>query len=502
METTRESITSHVPCASLPQTSAWPKNWPILAPNLRLNSAERRVILMVADALILNVGLLALLLLVYNYDIRTVLWEVPQYFLVLTILWNVWALLIDCYDPVRTANASHSAWNTGIAALLTGLSYLAIPYITPHLPASRLSSVLFVAGVTASLTVWRVVYATVFTQPTFQQRVLIVGTAESGSDLARELACTPEYGNPYAGSGFYLVGFVSETPFITSNSPNGEAPVLGTYRDLIRIVRENKVDIVSVAATPENEKQPGLFQALLDCREQGVTLEPATSLYERLTGKVPVEHLGWDLKAAMPQPDSALIRFFQIGKRAIDILGALVGLVILALVIPGVALANAIWSPGPLVFRQVRVGKGGKLFQIFKFRSMIVGAEKQSGAVWATEHDDRITRVGQLLRKTRLDEVPQFLNVLKGDMSLVGPRPERPEFVRDLTEAVPYYQTRHAVRPGLTGWAQVRYRYGSSIKDTLIKLQYDLYYIKRQSIYLELSILAKTAGVMLGMKGR
>ena len=457
--------------------------------------------LMMADVLILNAGLLALLLFVYHYDIRTVYWEVPQYFFVLTVLWGIWALFLDCYDVAQTADASHSAWNTGIAALLTGLSYLVIPYITPHLPASRLSSVLFVAAVTVSIPAWRLVYATVFSQPTFQQRVLIVGTADAGSDLAHELACTPEYVDPCVDSGVYLVGFVLETPFITSESPI-DAPILGSYRDLVRIVREHKVDIVAVAATPENKKQPGLFQTLLDCREQGVTLEPATSLYERLTGKVPVEHLGWDLQAAMPQPDSSLIRFFQAGKRLVDILAAIVGLFGLALVIPWVVLANAIWSPGPLFFGQMRVGRGGKLFRIYKFRSMILWAEKESGAVWASEHDNRITRVGQFLRKTRLDEAPQFLNVFRGDMSLVGPRPERPEFVRDLVQVVPYYQTRHAVRPGLTGWAQVRYRYGSSIRDTLVKLQYDLYYIKRQGIYLELAILAKTAGVMLGMKGR
>jgi lipopolysaccharide/colanic/teichoic acid biosynthesis glycosyltransferase len=154
------------------------------------------------------------------------------------------------------------------------------------------------------------------------------------------------------------------------------------------------------------------------------------------------------------------------------------------------------------LYRQVRVGRGGKPFQVYKFRSMITMAEKDCGAVWAQENDDRITPVGKVLRRTRLDELPQFVNVLKGDMSLVGPRPERPEFVQQLVEEVPFYQARHAVRPGITGWAQVRYRYGSCVDDARIKLEYDLYYIRQQSIYLEAAILLQTIPVMLGLGGR
>jgi lipopolysaccharide/colanic/teichoic acid biosynthesis glycosyltransferase len=150
----------------------------------------------------------------------------------------------------------------------------------------------------------------------------------------------------------------------------------------------------------------------------------------------------------------------------------------------------------------MRVGRGGKPFPLYKFRSMIPAAERDQGAVWACEKDNRVTPLGRFLRKTRLDELPQSWNILKGDMSLVGPRPERPEFVCNLVKEIPFYQIRHAVRPGITGWAQVRYCYGSSVEDALVKLEYDVYYIRRQSVYLELSILVKTAAVMLGLKGR
>jgi lipopolysaccharide/colanic/teichoic acid biosynthesis glycosyltransferase len=227
-----------------------------------------------------------------------------------------------------------------------------------------------------------------------------------------------------------------------------------------------------------------------------------TSLYERLTGRVPVEHAGRNLHVVLPLSDSPMQRAFGAAKRLVDILAGLVGLAVLGLAVPWIALANALWSPGSLFYRQSRVGRGGRPFAVVKLRSMVPGAEDDCGAVWAREDDERVTPVGRVLRKTRLDELPQFWNVLRGEMSLIGPRPERPEFVAELAREVPFYQARHAVRPGITGWAQVRYRYGSSTEDTLVKLQYDLYYIKHPSVYLELSILFKTAAVIMGFEGR
>ncbi len=453
--------------------------------------------LVLFDVFLLNAILVATLALRSGFEFSwTTLLEAPHYFILLTALWGAWATFFDCYDLRRTAKASRSAWSTGGAIFLTAITYLAIPYITPDFPTSRLSSYLFVGLATVGVAGWRFLYAVVFIQPTFQQRLLIVGANRSGAEMARELASTPQSGNPYAGSGYQLVGFFD--PAKAGSHVEG-VPVLGHRNNLHHVVRELSVDILAVAT---NDPQPNLFQALLDCREQGVAIEPVTSLFERLTGKVPVEHAGRDLRVVMPVSDSPMHRFFLATKRLLDFLAATVGALILGTTIPFVLLANAIWSPGPLFFKQLRVGKGGKSFHIIKFRTMIPDAEKRSGAVWAAENDNRITKVGQFMRKTRMDELPQFLNILMGEMSLVGPRPERPEFVVGLVQGVPFYQARHAVRPGITGWAQVRYRYGSSVKDTLIKLQHDLYYIKRQSVYLELSIIVKTVAVMFGFKGR
>ena len=460
------------------------------------------MVLAAVDSVVLGSALLATLVL--RDGARFSLDQVAQqlhYYLLLAAIWVVSALFFDCYDLARIADASQSAWAAGRAALVTALVYLVIPFYTPHLPASRLSSVLFVGLVTASVPIWRVVYAVVFTQPAFQKRVLVVGAGQSGRKIAGILANTPVRGNPYAGSGFQLIGFVDDRVDKVGTKIVG-VPVMGTRRDLTHLVQQHDIDLLVIAIRYAPQVQPELFQALLDCRELGVDVELMVGLYERLTGRIPVEQAGHDLDLIVPVPDSAMQHFFWAGKRSIDLLAGVCGLVVLAMLTPFIALANAIWSPGPLFYRQLRVGKGGQPFHLYKLRSMIPAAEADCGAVWACKDDDRITPVGRFLRKTRLDEFPQFLNVLMGEMSLVGPRPERPEFVAGLVAEVPFYQARHAVRPGVTGWAQVRYRYGSSVEDALVKLEYDLYYIRNQSIYLELSVLVKTVAVMLGLKGR
>jgi exopolysaccharide biosynthesis polyprenyl glycosylphosphotransferase len=473
-----------------------------LLPGLRLTIAERRVILALGDGLALNVALwVALVLRGGSPPTWAVFVEQIGYYLLLTVLWVVWATFFDGYELPRAADASQSGWCALRAGLLTAVTYLAIPYVTPHFLTSRLSSVLFLGLVTFSMPAWRVVYAVLFGQPVFRQRVLVVGAGPSGRKIGSILLHRPEFGNPYAGSGYQLVGFVDDDPAKLGAEVAGK-PVLGNRHDLSQLVQLHEIDLLVIAISHTTDMHPRLFQALLECRERGVEVELMTDLYERVTGRVLVEHAGRDLSVVLPGPDSSTMRLFQATKRSLDLLAGFCGLLVLALVAPCIALANRLLCPGPLFYQQVRVGKGGQPFRLHKFRSMVLEAEEGRGAVWASEDDDRVTPVGRVLRKMRLDELPQFWNVLKGDMSVVGPRPERPEFVANLVKAVPFYQVRHAVRPGITGWAQVRYGYGSSVQDALVKLEYDLYYIRRQGVYLELSILVKTAAVILGFKGR
>jgi exopolysaccharide biosynthesis polyprenyl glycosylphosphotransferase len=500
-----ESSRSFLPA---PAKSAWQRRVdaaglkiPAL-PRLRLSISERRLLLAVVDLLLLNSGLLVVLALRAGFPLSWVtVQQSPHYFLLLSTLWALWTLFFDCYDLPRTAAAGHSAWSAGSAALLTTITYLVIPYITPGLLTSRLSALLFVVLITGSIGLWRFAYASILSQPSFQQRILIVGAGNSGREMAEALMGRPQHGNPYTGSGYCLVGFVDDDPAKLETEIEG-VPVLGDRYQLFRLVKAHDIDLVVVAITHAPEIHSELFQFLLDCREQGLPVESMTSLYERVTGRLSVQHAGRDLGVVLPQADSPTRHLSWVAKRLFDLLVGLLGLVALALVAPCIALANSFFSPGPLFYRQERVGKGGRTFWAFKFRSMVPAAEKECGAVWAAKDDCRITSVGRILRKTRLDELPQFWNVLKGDMSLIGPRPERPEFVADLVRVIPFYQARHAVRPGITGWAQVRYPYGSSVEDALTKLQYDLYYIKRQSLFLELSIIAKTVRVVLRLEGR
>jgi len=204
----------------------------------------------------------------------------------------------------------------------------------------------------------------------------------------------------------------------------------------------------------------------------------------------------------MPGDQSPSQRLFLIFREAADALTALPALLFLGLCIPPLWVINRFNSPGPLFYRQDRIGKSGKIFKILKFRTMVVAAEQTTGVVWAKANDDRITPVGRFLRKSRLDELPQFWNVLKGEMSFIGPRPERPSFVSVLEKEIPFYRLRHAVKPGITGWAQVQYGYGASVNDAFVKMTYDLYYIKNQSFFLDVLIIWKTFSVVLGLKGR
>ena len=397
----------------------------------------------------------------------------------------------DLYN-VRLISDRRELFTRCIQALAAASFILAVVYFWfPDLIVGR-GVFLIAATVLAGVVIgWRMVFAWASQHVRPRERLLLVGTGQASVDLAREL-----YERRYE-LGVEIVGFVDPDP-ARVGAPVINPGVIGVIEDIPEIVRAREVDRVVVSLADARGKLP--MDKLLDMRLDGVAFDHLPSLYEKYTGKIAVENLrpSWLIFSEGFRKS----RLLTLSKRVLDIAASVIGLVLAAPLMGLVALAVRVTSPGPVLYHQTRVGLNGHLFTVHKFRTMSVDAEAATGPVWAAKAgDSRVTPIGGLLRRTRLDELPQLWNVLIGEMSFVGPRPERPEFVGDLTRQIPYYRQRHFVRPGITGWAQVRYTYGASVEDALQKLQYDLYYIKNFSIPLDLFIILQTVKTVILRSG-
>lgn len=321
------------------------------------------------------------------------------------------------------------------------------------------------------------------------RRVLVLGAGEKARQISQLRRRTDRV-------GIDVVGFVAV----------GRGPVAVPERQLVRsdtslveLAARLGIDEIVIALDDRRNAIP--VDEILECKMRGVAILEDSTFYERQLGKIRLESLCPSNVFFSDGFSQAVLKAGS--KRLFDVTVAGAMLIAALPIMAVTALAIVIESGGrgPVLYRQIRVGKGGRLFQVYKFRSMRVDAERDGKARWAGADDDRVTRVGRVIRKTRIDELPQLYNVLVGDMSFVGPRPERPEFVRDLSAAIPYYGLRHHVKPGITGWAQVCYPYGASVHDAKEKLQYDLYYLKNYSVFLDLAILIKTVQVVLWGQG-
>jgi sugar transferase (PEP-CTERM system associated) len=371
----------------------------------------------------------------------------------------------------------------GAASIIIALLYLLVPSLNIGNGIFVSSLVIFLLAIIA----WRLLFNRLAYASNLEERVLIVGSGPTARTLARQIQHQHDF-------GYRVVGYVSDQP----PAHGGTIPVaLGGADEIPRIVRDYDVDRIVVALTDRRGRLP--IAELLEAKLSGIKVEDATTTYERLTGKILID----DLKPSwlIFSDGFAISRWTRFAKRAFDLLLASVGFVLSAPLTVLTALAVYLDSEGPILYCQERVGENGRVFTVYKFRSMRVDAEKTGMPMWAAQDDARVTRVGRVIRKTRLDELPQLWNVLRGDMSFVGPRPERPYFVEQLSQEIPFYQQRHAVKPGLTGWAQIKYQYGSSVEDAMEKLRYDLYYIKHLSIALDLSIVFDTVKVIIFGKG-
>src|SRR5215210_803244 len=372
----------------------------------------------------------------------------------------------------------------GTAIILIALLYLAVPWLVVEDGAFIRAAALFLSGIL----VWRLVLHRMQRWHSLRERILIVGTDQAAQTVARQVLAQRDF--PYE-----IVGFIDEDPRRIGESVVNPR-IVGTPADIEQLVTDRGIDRIFVGLSDRRGRLP--VGELLRAKLRGVRVEDVNAVYERLTGKLMVEALrpSWLIFS----DDFRASRLTRQIKRSFDAALALIGLVLAAPLMIVTALAVVIESGAPVLYRQERVGQNGRVFTLVKFRSMRQDAE-QGTPVWASAEDDRVTRVGRFIRRTRLDELPQLWNVLRGDMSFVGPRPERPFFIAQLDREIPLYEQRHAVKPGITGWAQVKYRYGASMSDSLEKLRYDLYYVKHMSLSFDLTILFDTVKVVLLGKG-
>ena len=370
----------------------------------------------------------------------------------------------------------------------TSLVLAALYFWLPALIIGRGVFMIAATLVILSVVTWRVSFEWVAKQVGPRERLLLVGTSPAALALAREL-------EQRKNLGVEVIGFVDIDPDRHDQRLN--ARVVGNIEDIPAIVANRSVDRVVVNLSDARGQLP--MNTLLDMKLKGVTFDHLASVYEEYTGKIAVENLrpSWLIFSTGFRKPPSLVAM----KRVLDVSAAGVGMVLAAPLMLAVATLIKLVSRGPALYRQQRVGEHGQVFTLYKFRSMRTDAEANTGAVWARDNDDRIIPGGKFIRKTRLDELPQLWNVLRGNMSFVGPRPERPEFVGELTRAIPFYGQRHVVKPGITGWAQVRYSYGSTVDDAMEKLQYDLFYIKNLTVALDLFIIFLTVKTVILRRG-
>jgi exopolysaccharide biosynthesis polyprenyl glycosylphosphotransferase len=463
---------------------------PAVDHRIHLRTTERRIVAAAGDAVAILIALTVGLVALMPGSGPLVLAESPwTWAATLLVYWALLAPAFDAYTSNRIAAPAPSALLAGQAAIATAVAYFLTPYLSAPLLNSRAVMLLFVAVLVLGIMLWRIALALALGRLVAPRTVLVVGAGWGGQAIAEAIG--------QSGPDFRLVGFVDDRR-VRNEAPT-EPTVLGGRADLERLVEG--LGVTDVVIAEPSRMHADLVKAVVRAYESGVYVTPMANLYEQLTGRIPVEHVGDDWVGAMPQIER-LQGIGRVVKRSLDVVGAAVGLLVLGLITPLVALAIKVDSSGQVFYAQERVGYRGRTFRVRKFRSMVEQAEADGHARWAKPGDPRVTRVGRFLRATRLDELPQVLNILRGEMSIVGPRPERPEFVAALEQRIPFYRARLLVKPGLTGWAQIKYRYGSSANDALIKLQYDLYYVKHHSLMLDALIIAKTIGVVLGLRGR
>jgi sugar transferase (PEP-CTERM system associated) len=444
----------------------------------------RTLVLLIGEALIVWTSFLLGAMYEFREDSYLALNVEGGYYKIfgLTLLVLLCSHGLDLYDTARLNTKGELYFRLLMVPGLMAFILAGVAYVRPNYLLGGGSSTVGLLILTVALIGWRLGFTWLVQLPILVERVYVLGTGDRAQRVVQGLRQNPELGVEIASWTGKMEGAVTRE---------------SVAAHLTEIVHKQKVHRVIVAMPDRRGTIPML--ELLDLRMKGVKIEEATSWLEKISGKIEVENLypSWLVYGEGFRRSTAFI----VVRRIISIAISLLGLILALPLLPLIVLAIRLDSKGPVFYTQTRVGKNGRIFKVVKFRTMRQDAEAASGPQWAGDNDPRVTRVGRFLRSSRLDEIPQLWCVLKGDMAFVGPRPERPEFIALLSKEIPYYGVRHMVRPGLTGWAQVKYKYGSTIEDSREKLQYDLFYIKNASIGLDLLIMFQTIKTVLLRRG-
>ncbi len=453
--------------------------------------SERKVLLRIMDI----ISVLAALYFVgeiFDFDYFRITPQNWSWTVVLIIYITIFGTIFELYDLQKSSKLDVIITNIVLTSSVTILFYLLTPFFTPTLPDNRLQIVYFYIAFVLAIFIWRVAYVTFITSPRFYKKVLLVGEVSNMESIVKAFNDSdPNY---------KIVGFIN------CEHDKGEGIKFKGLQEFApdqmkEIIIKQQVSEIVVASYNSETITADIYNDLITLLEKGFAIREYTQVYEEITSRVPVQYVGKDFYKYFPFSRSNQNKLYLFFNRVSDVFFSIIGLLFGIVILPIILIGNLLGNRGPIFYTQERVGKNGHIFRILKLRTMIQNAESE-GMKWAQKNDVRVTKFGKFLRRTRLDEIPQFYNVLKGEMSLIGPRPERPFFVQELSKIIPFYETRHIIKPGLSGWAQVNSRYGASVDDSLTKLQYDLYYIKHRSFFLDANIIIKTLSTVIYFRGQ
>lgn len=453
--------------------------------------SERKILLRLFDVMVV---LLVLHLIGTYFDFHYFKISAQNFYwtLILSAYLLFFGTVFEMYHLPTASNQFAVLKSIVVTSSVTVLTYLLTPYFTPSLPENRLQILLFYFAIVIALMGWRLLYVKFFASTRFIKKAIIICADNELVELVNGL----QKNDPH----FIIAGFLNLNP--NQNTFHKISKIKEVRTDsLADFIQENNISEIVIASQNTEGITVELYNKLLYLLERGFVIREYTQVYESITQRIPVQFVSRDFYRYFPFSRSNQNQLYLIFTRSIEIILSMVGLLCGLFILPIILIGNLLGNRGSLFYLQERVGKNGEIFKIVKLRSMVANAES-NGAVFAKVNDVRVTAFGKFLRKSRLDEVPQFINVLKGEMAIIGPRPERPVFVKEIAKMMPFYETRHVIKPGLTGWAQVNYSYGETLQDSLIKLQYDLYYIKHRSLFLDLNIVVKTISTVLFYRGQ